>query len=130
MSTAREEMQGKRIRELLARVEDLEQQVQDLETALTEPLPEFLHIELTKSERVLLGLLASRPLVSKATFMMAHYSTRGDDQPLEKIIDVFVCKLRRKLKQAGLEIETVWGQGYRLPEDSKQKLKSMKEAAA
>jgi len=39
------------------------------------------------------------------------------DEPEIKIIDVFVCKLRGKLKQAsgGVDyIETVWGRGYML----------------
>jgi DNA-binding response OmpR family regulator len=35
-----------------------------------------------------------------------------------KIIDVFVCKLRRKLNEAhpgaGVLIQTTWGQGYSL----------------
>ena len=37
-----------------------------------------------------------------------------------KIIDVFICKLRRKLDEWGLEkakIETVWGQGYMLVDE-------------
>jgi DNA-binding winged helix-turn-helix (wHTH) protein len=41
----------------------------------------------------------------------------GMDQPELKIIDVFVCHLRKKLAQATggkLYIETVWGRGYRL----------------
>ncbi len=41
----------------------------------------------------------------------------GMDEPEMKIIDVFVCKLRKKLNAAtGGEnyIETVWGRGYTL----------------
>ena len=39
------------------------------------------------------------------------------DEPDIKIVDVFVCKLRKKLAEAsgGLDyIETIWGQGYML----------------
>ncbi len=41
------------------------------------------------------------------------------DEPEIKIVDVFVCKLRKKLTSAGFEtpIETVWGQGYVMPID-------------
>ncbi len=41
----------------------------------------------------------------------------GMDEPQLKIIDVFVCKMRRKLSAAGGEnyIETVWGRGYLMP---------------
>jgi two-component system cell cycle response regulator CtrA len=43
----------------------------------------------------------------------------GIDEPEPKIIDVFICKLRRKLVDSGavgLSIDTVWGQGYILRE--------------
>ena len=43
----------------------------------------------------------------------------GIDEPEPKIIDVFICKLRRKLEVAGargVSIDTVWGQGYILRE--------------
>jgi hypothetical protein len=38
----------------------------------------------------------------------------GMDEPETKIIDVFICKLRRKLNNAGANgfIATAWGQGY------------------
>jgi len=39
------------------------------------------------------------------------------DEPELKIIDVFICKLRKKLAKAcdGEQyIETIWGSGYRL----------------
>jgi two-component system cell cycle response regulator CtrA len=43
------------------------------------------------------------------------------DEPLFKIIDVFICKLRKKLTNAsgGKDyIETEWGRGYVLREPS------------
>ena len=43
----------------------------------------------------------------------------GIDEPEPKIIDVFMCKLRRKLADAGASgvvIDTIWGQGYILRE--------------
>jgi two-component system cell cycle response regulator CtrA len=52
----------------------------------------------------------------------------GDlDEPEVKIIDVFVCKLRKKLANAsgGLDyIETVWGRGYALREPIKRAIAS------
>lgn len=36
------------------------------------------------------------------------------EEPDIKIVDVFVCGLRKKLTPLGLTIQTVWGQGYRL----------------
>ena len=37
-----------------------------------------------------------------------------------KIIDVFVCKIRAKMEKFQVRIETIWGQGYTMPEDSKR----------
>jgi two-component system cell cycle response regulator CtrA len=47
--------------------------------------------------------------------MFLNHLYGGMDEPELKIIDVFVCKLRKKLAQAtgGKHyIETVWGRGY------------------
>jgi two-component system, cell cycle response regulator CtrA len=47
--------------------------------------------------------------------MFLNHLYGGMDEPELKIIDVFICKLRKKLSQAtGGEnyIETVWGRGY------------------
>lgn len=41
-----------------------------------------------------------------------------------KIIDVFVCKIRAKLRKFQVSIETIWGQGYAMSEDSKRQLMS------
>ena len=51
--------------------------------------------------------------VSKEMFLNQLYG--GMDEPEMKIIDVFICKLRKKLASAsgGKDyIETVWGRGY------------------
>lgn len=37
-----------------------------------------------------------------------------DDAPEIKIVDVFVCKIRKKVADLGVSIETIWGSGYRL----------------
>ena len=47
----------------------------------------------------------------------------GINEPDSKIIDVFVCKLRRKLEKSGLKnarIVTVWGQGYVLRDEDEE----------
>lgn len=77
-------------------------------------------IHLTGKESALLELLASRPgtLMSKALCMQALYG--GRDEAREKIIDVFLCKLRRKLVPICGDrpvIQTSWGQGYRFVVD-------------
>ena len=50
--------------------------------------------------------------VSKGALMDALYFDRAGE-PEPKIVDILVCKLRRKIAGSGFVIETVWGQGYR-----------------
>ncbi|QDH15536.1 response regulator transcription factor [Oecophyllibacter saccharovorans] len=71
-------------------------------------------LSLTGKEYAILELLAVRrgTVLTKDTFLNHLYG--GIDEPEMKIIDVFVCKLRRKLQKFGIDhlIETVWGRGY------------------
>ncbi len=72
-------------------------------------------IPLSAKEYQLLELLALRrgTTLTKETFLNHLYGEM--DEPEAKIIDVFICKLRKKLSAytAGKNyIETVWGQGY------------------
>lgn len=72
-------------------------------------------LRLTVKEYGILELLVLRKgmVLSKDTFLNHLYG--GIDEPEMKIVDVFICKLRKKLVQAGCPnfIETVWGRGYR-----------------
>jgi two-component system, cell cycle response regulator CtrA len=76
-------------------------------------------VPLTGKEYQMLELLALRKgmTISKDMFLSHLYG--GMDEPELKIIDVFMCKLRKKLAAAsgGADyIETVWGRGYMLRE--------------
>lgn len=76
-----------------------------------------LPVPLTAKEYACLEFLVARrgSTVTKEMFLAHLYG--GHNEPEMKIIDVFVCKLRRKLKDAGVPglIETVWGRGYTIP---------------
>jgi two-component system cell cycle response regulator CtrA len=53
--------------------------------------------------------------------LRANHLYGGMDEPELSIIDVFICKLRKKLANASQGknyIETVWGRGYVLQEDA------------
>jgi two-component system cell cycle response regulator CtrA len=74
-------------------------------------------VRLTGKEYAILELLCLRKGTTSTKEMFLNHLYGGMDEPELKIIDVFVCKLRKKLAQAtGGEhyIETVWGRGYRL----------------
>jgi len=72
---------------------------------------------LTKKEFEVLELLALRQGMTISKEMLLNHLYGGMDEPGLKIIDVFLCKLRKKLAafSGGVEyIETVWGRGYML----------------
>jgi two-component system cell cycle response regulator CtrA len=73
-------------------------------------------VRLTGKEYAILELLVLRRgmVLTKEAFLNHLYG--GMDEPEVKIIDVFVCKLRKKLAAYGADslIGTVWGRGYML----------------
>lgn len=76
-------------------------------------------VHLTGKEYGILELMALRKgtTLTKEAFLNHLYG--GMDEPEVKIIDVFICKLRKKLEKAlggDSYIETVWGRGYVLRE--------------
>ncbi len=86
-------------------------------------------VHLTGKEYSILELLSLRKGTTLTKEMFLNHLYGGMDEPELKIIDVFICKLRKKLSQAtGGEnyIETVWGRGYVLrdPDDLQQETKA------
>jgi two-component system cell cycle response regulator CtrA len=74
-------------------------------------------VHLTSKEYAILELLAMRKGTVLTKEMFLNHLYGGIDEPEIKIIDVFVCKLRKKLADAAggtNYIETVWGRGYML----------------
>jgi two-component system cell cycle response regulator CtrA len=72
-------------------------------------------VRLTGKEYGILELLCRRKGTTLTKEMFLNHLYEGMNEPGLKIIDVFVCKLRKKLAQAtgGKHyIETVWGRGY------------------
>jgi two-component system cell cycle response regulator CtrA len=71
-------------------------------------------VRLTGKEYAILELLVLRKgmVLTKDAFLNHLYG--GMDEPEMKIIDVFICKLRKKLQVAGAGdlVSTVWGRGY------------------
>jgi len=94
----------------------------NLDTRTVEVETQPLH--LTGKEYGILELLSLRKGTTLTKEMFLNHLYGGMDEPELKIIDVFVCKLRKKLSNAtGGEnyIETVWGRGYVLrdPEEAR-----------
>ena len=74
-----------------------------------------LSVHLTGKEYGILELLSLRKGTTLTKDMFLNHLYGGIDEPELKIIDVFICKLRKKLGTAtggDNYIETVWGRGY------------------
>ncbi|MBB5223707.1 two-component system cell cycle response regulator CtrA [Amaricoccus macauensis] len=83
-------------------------------------------VHLTGKEYQMLELLSLRKGTTLTKEMFLNHLYGGMDEPELKIIDVFICKLRKKLSEAtGGEnyIETVWGRGYVLRDPSSSEAK-------
>ena len=80
------------------------------------------NVHLTGKEYAILELLVLRKgmVLTKESFLNHLYG--GMDEPEIKIIDVFICKLRKKLADAGVQnlIGTVWGRGYLLKDAGRE----------
>lgn len=78
-------------------------------------------VRLSRREHAIFQQLAlnATKVVSKAAIYDAVYGM-AEDQPFDKVIDVYICKLRKKLAQASATghqyIDTVPGRGYKLAE--------------
>ena len=80
-----------------------------------------VRVHLTGKEYQILELLALRKGTTLTKEVFLNHLYGGMDEPELKIIDVFICKLRKKLANASNGknyIETMWGRGYVLREPS------------
>jgi two-component system, cell cycle response regulator CtrA len=94
----------------------------NLDTRTVEAAGKPLH--LTGKEYGILELLALRKGTTLTKEMFLNHLYGGMDEPEVKIIDVFICKLRKKIQDltgGDNYIETVWGRGYVLRDPSEEK---------
>ncbi len=81
-------------------------------------------LHLTGKEYGIIELLSLRKGTTLTKEMFLNHLYGGMDEPEVKIIDVFICKLRKKLEDAAggdNYIETVWGRGYVLRDPAENK---------
>lgn len=109
----------------------------NLDTRSVEINGRRLHV--TGKEYSILELLSLRKGTTLTKEMFLDHLYGGIDEPELKIIDVFICKLRKKIAAATGDhhyIETVWGRGYVLkdvdsvPVDSHEELLPSESQAA
>lgn len=82
-------------------------------------------VHLTGKEYQIIELLSLRKGTTLTKEMFLNHLYGGMDEPELKIIDVFVCKLRKKLAEATDNenyIQTVWGRGYVLKDPDPEEM--------
>jgi two-component system, cell cycle response regulator CtrA len=90
-------------------------------------------VHLTGKEYQMLELLSLRKGTTLTKEMFLNHLYGGMDEPELKIIDVFICKLRKKLAEAtggDNYIETVWGRGYVLRDPARTQDKAPRAISA
>ncbi len=103
----------------------------NLDTRTAEVNSQPLH--LTGKEYGILELLSLRKGTTLTKEMFLNHLYGGMDEPELKIIDVFICKLRKKLAAAcdgENYIETVWGRGYVLRDPVEPRVDEQASTAA
>jgi two-component system cell cycle response regulator CtrA len=99
--------------------------VLNLDSKTVEAFGSRVHFTIKEYQMLELLMLHKDRPVTKEMFLNHLYG--GMDEPEVKIIDVFICKLRKKLANASMGknyIETIWGRGYvlREPTDNEAKI--------
>ena len=90
-------------------------------------------LHLTGKEYGILELLSLRKGSTLTKEMFLNHLYGGMDEPEVKIIDVFICKLRKKLEHAAggdNYIETVWGRGYVLRDPNAERVGEVTKVSA
>lgn len=100
--------------------EHLRFRIEELERLIGLDVEAPIVFGLTSREACMFGALMARDMCLKEHLMASIYGALPDDDVAEpKIIDVFVCKMRKKLRSFDIEVETIWGKGYRLSSENK-----------
>lgn len=110
---------------LRAKIEELTEENRQLREAMYGELPLLSDLGLSAGQsRVLAALYRAQDL---ATNRALHVAQSRDGQALtdEKVVSIYILKLRRALAPHGIEIKSIWGKGYSLTSTSKQILRGL-----
>jgi hypothetical protein len=122
-----------RIRDLVDERDELLERVRQLKTMLAgddDWIPPKWR--LTRREERVLAAMAARPGVRTTEHILdAIYGDSPNGPPLSdyKIVQVFVCHMRPKLRAHGIFIRTCWGRGYYLDDEGHERVAALKERA-
>ena len=126
------------VRTLRDENEELREQVRQMKAALVPPFLYPAEWRLTAAETIILSVLLARPIAPRRAIVTALRTrpigrggqVRPDDADSMPSIDTLIWKLRQKLNPLGCQIEAVYGVGWRLDQDGRQKLQEKVEQVA
>lgn len=76
---------------------------------------------ITRQQALLLIVMLKRELATKEVLHAAAQLVHGPGQETsKKLVDVLICKLRKRMAKHGHTIETIWGGGYFLTENDRK----------
>lgn len=106
--------------------EEALERIAQLEDALGQRKICPTNLQLTPTQARIVGLLAARGWVRRDSMMMVLYSDRSDkDQPRPDILGKLIFDVRKKLRKAGIKIETAHGDGYYCNTADRKKLQEL-----
>lgn len=102
--------------------EELKERIRQLEAMLGQTFSATRTLGLTPTENKILGLLSKVRLANRDAIHSLIYFDRPNEVPDLQVVDVFVAKLRKKLRAYDIQIETERGCGWFLTRETKAKL--------
>jgi two-component system, cell cycle response regulator CtrA len=97
----------------------LQTRVRDLEQALRTPFIAPSEWKLTPTEERVFEVLMARQVATRRAIMVAVYTNVLRDEPNEKILDVWISKIRSKLRPFAIRIETHHGVGWSISPETR-----------
>lgn len=110
----------------MSELERLRERVRELEAVLGLRIDLPNALGLTPIETRIVGILISREIVSGEAIFSAVYGGKPyADQPDQKVVEVHLVKIRRKLRKHGVKIKNSYGVGYYIEKADRAKLKEL-----
>jgi hypothetical protein len=83
---------------------------------------------LSRKRAQMLGVMLTSQTATRMHVWTILYGDRPEcDQPEVKVLDVMVAGIRRALDLHGIQVETIWGTGYRISVANKAKIRAVVE---
>ena len=119
------------IKQLRERIEELEEELRQLREAIAPADNPFLRVMSRQNAALLMGLYSRRTATYALLDAIGSETGRLDrgegDEYAHHRVKVAMHKLRKKLREHGIEFYTITGIGYYLDDENKAKLKQMME---